>query len=109
MESEDNQSYVCEENNVESHNQSSKRKMKVKTSYQCEKCNKPYASKRNLEVHFKTVHDKIKPYRCDICWKTFGYAQSYESHVKTMHSSVKPYECRYCGKDFGDMRNLHAH
>ena len=42
------------------------------TSVNCTECGQTLGCKRNLRVHTKVVHDKIKDFFCDSCPKAFG-------------------------------------
>ena len=88
------------EKNSCSLNQSYREKENVKKSTFCEKCEKTYSSKQKLNVHIKTVHDKVKSHKCNLCLKTFGQKGDLQKHIKTVHEKVKPFDCDLCLKAF---------
>ena len=40
--------------------------------YECDCYDNSFAYKGNLETHFITAHEGMKPYKCDYCEKTLG-------------------------------------
>ena len=42
-----------------------------KNNFQCPLCEKSYSSKRNLQLHIKSIHEGVKSYRCSYCPKSF--------------------------------------
>ena len=122
----------------DSEKKSTSRKIsKVKKPNFCKNCEKSFSSKQYLDIHLKTVHDKIKDsIKCDLCEKTFGHQyflkihvkESHENgytceschkifvkkvnlktHVKTVHEKLKQFECDSCEKRFGKKGHLKSH
>ena len=42
-----------------------------KNNFQCPLCEKSYSSKRNLQLHIKSIHEGVKSYKCSYCPKSF--------------------------------------
>ena len=42
-----------------------------KNNFRCHLCEKSYSSKRNLQLHIKSIHEGVKSYRCSYCPKSF--------------------------------------
>ena len=42
-----------------------------KNNFQCHLCEKSYSSKRNLQLHIKSIHEGVKSYKCSYCPKSF--------------------------------------
>jgi uncharacterized Zn-finger protein len=53
--------------------------------FKCDKCNKHFQSKNNLEAHVKVVHQGEKPFICEICNKAFAYQSSLKGHKEIVH------------------------
>ncbi|KAE9406678.1 hypothetical protein BT96DRAFT_987237 [Gymnopus androsaceus JB14] len=52
--------------------------------FQCDTCNKKFASKQNfLEIHIEAIHKKSKRFACSTCGETFSYQQSRNRHQKS--------------------------
>ncbi|XP_011506078.1 PREDICTED: zinc finger protein 761-like isoform X1 [Ceratosolen solmsi marchali] len=69
--------------------------------FKCDKCNKHFQSKNNLETHVKVVHQGEKPFICEICNKAFAYQSSLKGHKEIVHQnnkSDKGFPCDICGK-----------
>ena len=45
---------------------------KMDNKFQCFVCEKKLSSKGSLDLHVKTVHEKLKPYQCYICYREFA-------------------------------------
>ncbi|XP_014210736.1 zinc finger protein 184 [Copidosoma floridanum] len=68
--------------------------------FRCDKCNKHFDTKNNLDTHVKVVHQGEKPYVCELCNKAFAYQTSLQGHIEIEHSvnSDKGFPCDICGK-----------
>ena len=42
-----------------------------KNNFRCHLCEKSYSSKRNLQLHIKSIHEGVKSYKCSYCPKSF--------------------------------------
>jgi hypothetical protein len=69
--------------------------------YPCPQCTYQSASKRNLQRHIRTVHEKRKDFECSVCHKKFGQAGSLQRHQEAVHAFVR-YECPVddCGRSY---------
>ena len=56
------------------------------------------SSPNKIDMHMKTVHEKLKCYNCRICKKSFGKSDHLKRHIKTIHERHKDYKCELCGK-----------
>ena len=64
------------------------RAVSKKRSNECSECNKTFASKQNLDVHFRT-HTGEKPYACTVCGQKFNTKGNVTQHMK-VHTGEKP-------------------
>ena len=55
----------------------------------CEECGKSFKRREKLEVHKKTVHQKITNFQCDHCPMAFFYKNQRDQHVQRVHLKVK--------------------
>ena len=61
----------------------------------CDKCNKLFARRQQLESHRRSFHDKIfknNKIECDICQKVFDELHSLRAHLKIEHESNLNYK-----------------
>ena len=81
---------------------------KVK-KYECDQCEKFYASQQNLNIH-KQSHGNIKDYVCEVCGKTFLTLEYLKTHAIS-HTDGKPFKCEQenCERSFKWMISLKAH
>ncbi|XP_049608755.1 zinc finger protein 345 isoform X1 [Syngnathus scovelli] len=76
-------------------------------SYQCEQCNKMFASHTGLQSH-RATHNADSRFLCPQCGKRFKTRDGLEGHLRT-HSGERPYRCPYCSKDFTALAGLNVH
>ncbi|XP_034106380.1 zinc finger protein 708 [Drosophila albomicans] len=76
--------------------------------FKCEVCEHATHTKRALDNHVKTVHEKIRNYACQYCGKTFGKSHACKIHEMT-HTGEKRCECKVCGKKFLYTESLTKH
>ena len=69
-------------------------------------CTKKFATKRKVQIHFKSIHEKIK---CDYCDKSFSQIANLNRHIRTIHKGQNNYKCESCGKLFTRNDNLKLH
>ena len=65
------------------HLESTKRK-----SFTCIHCSKNFASKYNLKIHLKCVHQKSRDFVCSNCGKCFTQLISLQTHVSHVHAEL---------------------
>lgn len=75
---------------------------------QCEICSEVFKFKKQLQDHYKTVHNNPKPYKCDLCQKSFAKRTQLSGHLIS-HSDSRPYACKKCGKRFKHKQNVKNH
>lgn len=73
--------------------------------YQCDLCNKSFASERNLRNH-ASVHSHT--FLCAQCGKEFGTSNALKQHER-VHTGEKPYQCKSCPKAFARIQALRVH
>ena len=75
--------------------------------HKCQKCDKSYKEKGNLNQHFKVAHDGMR-FKCNICNKTFSAKHSMEVHKNDKHFDKvgeRP-KCELCNKEY--TKNCHV-
>jgi hypothetical protein len=65
-------------------------------TFTCDKCDKVLSTKKNLKVHIKSVHDKIKDVKCDKCDYVCSTNGSLKIHIKQMHDKIRDFKCDKC-------------
>ena len=84
--------------------------LKGERNFKCEKCPMTFHKGQNLEIHIKTVHEKLRPNMCDLCGKAFFRASYLKLHHKTVHEGHRDIRCELCGKSFvGGETKLKSH
>lgn len=103
------------------------------SKYQCDLCNKSFASERNLHSHanlhlqtflcaqcgkecatsyglklHERTHTDKKPYQCKSCPKAFAREEALSLH-RVIHTGNKPYKCDICGRTFAQRSSMKKH
>ena len=71
---------------LELSNGRSTRKEKNTKHFNCEICGYKSYKRREVDIHKRAVHDKIRSYTCNICCKTFGHHQNLNRHKNDKHA-----------------------
>ena len=71
-----------------------------KSRFQCDKCDKTFSQKQQMQKHISAVHEKQKPFKCDQCDKTFSQKENMETHRDQVHRQLKKFECDKCDRSF---------
>ena len=73
-------------------------KIEMKTkAVQCTEYGKTLGCNRNLKVHMRVIHDKIRDFFCDACPKAFSTKSLLGQHQQGVHSTVRKFKCLVCG------------
>jgi transcription initiation factor TFIID subunit TAF12 len=68
-------------------NETEKRRIGKKNSFQCNLCNKVVSSADSLKRHVKGVHLKQTARMCDLCKTSFSDAHSLKRHKNSVHKT----------------------
>ena len=68
-------------------------KFKHEERYECDVCNKTFASPICLARHKEDVHRSLKKFKCYICDSAFKSSIQMAQHIKIVHNRIKKYEC----------------
>ncbi|XP_050677051.1 zinc finger protein 62 homolog [Leptidea sinapis] len=83
-----------------------------KTTHKCPICEKPIASKANIEKHIMRVHkekkEKPKNHVCRLCGKAFSDKKALNQH-EVIHSCERPLSCDICSQTFKQKASLYTH
>ena len=55
----------------------------------CGICNSHFGIESQLEIHVKTVHEKMKTIECKFCKATIGHKQNMKRHIKSVREKLK--------------------
>ena len=81
-----------------------------KPFFQCDVCfTKIRGSKRNLDRHIATIHDKTVVFKCDLCSKEFSQKVTLNVHISTVHEGKKPFHCEFCDNKFSTKFHMTRH
>ena len=75
--------------------------------YLCDKCDKEFSYKRNLNHHYKSVHEGFR-YPCNKCDKTFTSSRDATRHIQAVHDGLK-HKCDRCDAVFSYFEKLQHH
>ncbi|XP_053663345.1 zinc finger protein 845-like [Anopheles marshallii] len=73
----------------------------------CDVCGARFKTRGQLKIH-RRVHSGEKPYKCNECDKSFPYRESLITH-STVHTRIKPFLCVVCNARFSCIGNLLKH
>ncbi|XP_075990078.1 uncharacterized protein LOC142985658 [Anticarsia gemmatalis] len=83
-----------------------------KTSHKCPVCDKPIASRANVEKHMMRVHgdkkEKPRNHVCQVCGKGFTDKKALTQH-EVIHSGERPLACDICQQTFKQKASLYTH
>ena len=80
-------------------------------SFNCYICSNSFASKSNLNVHIKSVHEGKKSFRCnkDSCDAAFASNGELDRHVSSVHEKIKLFQCEICSVSFALKKDMKRH
>uniref|UniRef100_A0A336KCP9 CSON007065 protein n=1 Tax=Culicoides sonorensis TaxID=179676 RepID=A0A336KCP9_CULSO len=76
--------------------------------FSCEYCGRMFNFDCNLNKHISSVHHKNYIYQCEICDKKFASKEILKHHALT-HVKTCNFECPTCGSKFRSLRHLGYH
>ena len=74
------------------------------TNKRCDKCNRIFVSRKGLQNHIESVHEKRR-FQCKQCEKTFAQNGILTTHVKSYHEGER-HKCDKCDNMFSTRGNL---
>ena len=77
--------------------------------FRCHLCQKLLSSKAYLKKHIATVHEGRRDFECEICLKTFAQSNYLQNHRTFVHKGEKNFRCDICEKTFGYPQSLANH
>lgn len=79
----------------------------------CSECHNVYNTKRDLNRHFRRMHNISEPYSCRFCKKWFKRKSDGIVHERKVHRQLveqqKPFRCRHCIRGFDTKKFLEQH
>ncbi|XP_069363856.1 zinc finger protein 431-like [Maniola hyperantus] len=79
-------------------------------SFQCETCEKVYATPQKLQNHIDGVHKMVKRLKCMKCGERFNNYFKRQKHLVEAHGEAKlEYKCNVCDKIFDKKYILSTH
>jgi len=95
---------------VSSNTSGKKPRIKANNSkFQCDTCDRTFASRQGLQNHILTVHLKKRIFECKQCSKKFSANGSLKRHVDTVHKRKREFQCQRCLKMFALKHHLKNH
>uniref|UniRef100_A0A2H1VWX0 SFRICE_014246 n=1 Tax=Spodoptera frugiperda TaxID=7108 RepID=A0A2H1VWX0_SPOFR len=83
-----------------------------KTIHKCPICNKPIASRANVDKHMMRIHgqkkEKPRTHICQECGKAFTDKKALTQH-EVIHSGERPLSCDICQQTFKQKASLYTH
>ena len=77
-------------------------------NHRCTLCDKAFAGKKALNLHFQT-HTNERKFPCDMCEKSFKHRQSLRRHKVKLHIVPKGHICYVCDQQFDEEISLRSH
>lgn len=77
----------------------------INSEFVCETCQKPFASKRLLKVHFNQFHLGKLPFKCEFCYLEYVTRTEYENCRKNHHSDSDALHKSITLEDFANSSN----
>ena len=74
-------------------------------NFKCKLCDVVTTSRKDLNTHHKTTHDKVS---CPNCNREFNIPSSLDRHIYSHQADLK-HKCEHCGKLFAFLSQLHSH
>ena len=75
--------------------------------YQCQRCQKGFATISLLKRH---VEEQCETYKCGTCEKSFDTKSSLDEHSRTHEAKEEShFQCKYCVKSYTDEETLRRH
>ncbi|XP_060708363.1 PR domain zinc finger protein 2 [Hemiscyllium ocellatum] len=94
--------------NVQSSVQEAKSETTFTKSFQCNVCETPFHSIKELTQHL-LVHAEEWPFKCEFCVQLFNEANALSEHRSSLHGVGKIFVCSVCKKEFAFLCNLQHH